>query len=135
MSASVCCENLVVEVFDTETKSCDADLFERLQFCFLQRARLTFERHFFRVRPAHVTIQTVDEIVQLFLAHVRRSAAAEIREPKLSTLEGRHAAVDLILLDERVEIDLDLGSVLVCVDFEVAEQAALPAERNVNIET
>ena len=99
MSATVGCENLVVEVFDTETESCDADLFECLQFCFLQRARLTFERHFFRVRPAHVTIQTVDEITQLFLADVRRRAAAEIRKPKLAPLERRHAAVKLILFD------------------------------------
>ena len=52
-----------------------------------------------------------------------------------ASLERRHAAVDLVLFDQSVEIDLDLGSVLVCVNFEIAEVTALPAERDVDVET
>jgi hypothetical protein len=36
----------------------------------LQRARFAFERHFFGVRPAHVTIKAVDQIMKLLLADV-----------------------------------------------------------------
>ena len=81
----------------------------------------------FRVFPTHVSIQTIDEIMQLLLTDVRWRAAAEVCKAKLPALERGHAAVELVLFDQRVEIDFDLGSVLVCVDFEVAEVAALPA--------
>src|SRR6185369_7436958 len=135
MRAPVSGENLVVEVFDTKTQSRDSDVFERFEFRFLDRARLTFERDFFRVRPTHVLIQSIDEIAQLFLADVRRRAATEICEPELPPCKGRHAAVKFVLFDQRVEIDLDLGGVLVSVDLEITEVAALPAEGNMNIET
>jgi hypothetical protein len=48
-------------------------------------------------------------------------------------LKSGAAAVEFILLNERIEINLDLRSILVCVDFEVAEFASLAAERDVNI--
>ena len=50
-------------------------------------------------------------------------------------MKRRHATVDLILLDESIKIDLDLGRILVCVNFEVTEVTTLPAERDVNIKT
>ena len=49
------------------------------------------------------------------------------------SLKRGRAAVEFVLFDQRVEIDLNLGGVLVGVDFEVTELAALAAERNVNI--
>ena len=70
MRAAVRGEDLIVEVFDTETETCDADVFECLEFCFVQRARLTLERYFLRVPPAHVSIETIDQIAQLFVADV-----------------------------------------------------------------
>src|SRR4051812_43158951 len=118
-------ENLVIKVFDAETQTRDADLLQRLQFRFLNRAGLTLERHFFSVLPTDVSIQTIDEISQLLVADVRRRAAAEVCKAKLPALKSGHATVELVLFDQRVEIDLDLRSVLVRVDFEVAEQAAL----------
>ena len=51
----------------------------------------------------------------------------------MTTLKSRHAAVEFVLFDQRVEIDFDLRGVLVGIDFEVTEEAALTAERNVNI--
>src|SRR5215217_2338939 len=135
MRATICREDFVVEVFDAKAQTRNADRFECFEFRFLNRAGLTLERYFFSVLPTDVSIQTIDEITQLLLTDVRRCAAAEVREAKLASLKRRHAAVELVLFDQRVEVDLDLGRVFVCVDFEVAEQAALPAERNVNVQT
>jgi hypothetical protein len=74
-----------------------------------------------------VTIQTLDEISELPVADVRRSAAAEVSETKLPSLNSSGAAVEFVLFDECVEIDFDLGSILVDVDFEITEEAALAA--------
>src|ERR1043165_6943868 len=135
MRATVGGEDLVVEVFDAETETRHADRFERFEFRLLQRPRLALESHFFCIAPTHVTIETFDKITQLLVADVRRSAAAEVSEAKLASCERRHTTVKLVLLDQRVEIDLDLGSVLIRVDFEVTEVTALATERNVNIKT
>ena len=80
-----------------------------------------------------MTIESFDQVVKLLFADVRRRAAAEVSKPQLPALKGAGAAVNLILLDQRVEIDLDLGGVLVGVDFEVTELAALAAKRNVEV--
>ena len=71
--------------------------------------------------------------MQLFIANVRRSAAAEIRKSKLSSLEGARPAVQFVFFNQGVEVDLDLGSILVRVDFEITKLAALPTERNVDV--
>src|SRR6185503_2060893 len=108
MRAAISGEDLIVEVFDTETQTRYADLFECFELPFLQRAGLTLKRHFFGVGPTHVSIESIDEIMQLTLADVRRRAAAEVREAQLATLKSRHTAVEFVLFDQRVEIDLDL---------------------------
>jgi hypothetical protein len=69
----------------------------------------------------------------LLFTYIRGSATAEVYEPKLTPLKGRAAAVELILLNERVEINLDLRSILVRVDLEIAEFAALATEGDVDI--
>src|SRR6185369_10894950 len=135
MRATICSEDFVVEVFDAKAQTRHADCFECFEFRFLNRAGLTLERYFFSVLPTDVSIQTTDEIPQLLLTDVRRCAAAEVCEAKLASLKPRAAAVELVLFDQRIEVDLDLRRVLVCVDFEVAEQAALPAKRNVKVQT
>jgi len=81
-----------------------------------------------------VLIQSIDEIAQLFFADVRRRAATKICESKLPPCKGGHATVKFVLFDQRVEINLDFGGVLVGVDFEITEVAALPAKGNMNIE-
>src|SRR5215212_9336870 len=135
MRTAICSEDLVVEVFDAEAQPCDADGFECFEFRLLNRARLTLERYLFSVLPTDVSIQAIDEIMQLLLTDVRRCAATEVCKAKLPALKRRHTAVKLVLFDQRIEIDLDLRRVLVCVDFEITEQAALAAKRNVNVET
>src|SRR5689334_14092870 len=133
MRATIGGEDLIVKVFDAETQTRHTDRFKRFEFRFLQRPRLAFKRDFFRVLPTHVTIETIDEITQLLLADVRRRATAEVSEAKLASFERRRATVKLVLFDQRVEIDLDLGGVLIRVDFEVTEMTALAAERDVDI--
>src|ERR1043165_3649519 len=135
MRAAVSGEYLVVEVLDAETETRHPDVLQRFEFRLVQRTRLALKRDLFRICPTHVPIQTLDEITQLPVADVRRSAAAELNETKSPSLKRSGAAVEFVLLDQRVEIDLDLGSVLVGVDLEVTKQAALAAERNVQIQT
>ena len=89
MRAAIRRENLVVEMFDAEAQSRDADLLERFELRFLQRARLAFEGDFFGVLPAHMAIESIDQVVQLLFADVRRRAAAEVGEPQLPALKAR----------------------------------------------
>src|SRR6185436_7371253 len=134
MRATVGGEDLIVEVFDPETETRHADRLERFEFRFLQRAGLTLESDLLRLVPTHVTIETIDEVTQLLVADVRRRAATEVRKAKLASCKRGHATVKLVLLDQRVEIRLDLGGVLVRVDFEVTKVTALATERNVDVE-
>src|SRR6185436_867645 len=97
MRATIEGENLIVEMFDTETKTSHADRLERFEFRLLQCSRLALESNFLCIAPAHVTIKTFNEITQLFIADVRRRAAAEVSKAKLAPFECRHAAVKLVL--------------------------------------
>src|SRR5678816_3409343 len=128
-------KDLVVEVFDTQAQTCHTDLFHRLQLRFLNRARFTLKRDFLRVLPTDMLVQTIDEITQLLLTDVRRRAATKISKAKLPSLKPEAAAVELVLFDQCVEVNLDLRRVLIGVDFEVTEQTALAAKRNVDVET
>src|SRR5258708_3993814 len=82
-----------------------------------------------------MTIQTIDQVVQLLFADVRRCAATEVSKAELPPLKGRRATKQLHLFDQSVEIDLNLVGIFVRVDFEIAKLAALAAERNVEVET
>src|SRR5262249_60347131 len=85
--------------------------------------------------PASTPIRSVRQIAELVCADFGWRADSEVGEPKLPPLLCGHAAVDFILLDQRVEIDLDLRSVLIRVDFEVTKFASLAAERDVYVKT
>ena len=54
---------------------------------FLQRAGFALKRDFFGILPTHVTVETVDQIVELLFADVRRRAAAEVGKPQLPPLK------------------------------------------------
>ena len=138
MRATVCGKDLIVEVFDAETNTRHADRLQRLEFRFLQRTWLALESHLFGIFPAHVTIQTVDQIMQLLVADIRGRAlrrGIRVLSPRmLPPLKRRHATVEFVLFDQRVEIDLDLRSVLICIDFEVTEVTAFATKRDVDVE-
>src|SRR5262249_33810662 len=105
------------------------------EFRLLQRSRLALESYFFSIVPTYVTIETIDEITQLLVADVRRCATSKVSKAKLTSCKRRHATVKLVLFNQRVEIDLNLRSVLIRVDFEVAKVTALATEGNVDVET
>ncbi len=134
MRATIGGQNVVVEMLDAEAQPRDADLFQRFELRFAQRPRLALEGDFFGVLPTHMPVETFDQITELLFADVRRRAAAEVSEPKLPALKSVRAAVDFILLDQRVQVSLNLRGVLVGVDFEVTKLAPLTAERDVNVE-
>src|SRR5262245_16285977 len=134
MGAAVSRQNVVIEMLDAEAQSRDADLFQRFELRFAERARLALERDFFGVLPTHMPVESVHQRAKLLFADVGRRAAPEVGQPELPPLQCGHAAVDFILFDQRVEIDLDLRSVLVRVDFEVTEFAPLAAEGDVDVQ-
>src|SRR5215510_6253348 len=133
MSAAVGGQNVVVEMFDAEAQSRDADFFQRFELRFAERARLALECDLFGVLPTHMPVESFHEIAKLLFADIGRRAAAEVGQPELPPLQSGHAAVDFILPDQRVQIDLDLRSVLVSVDFEITKFAPLAAERDVYV--
>src|SRR5262245_51619717 len=92
-------KNLVIEMFDTKTQTRNADLFQRLKLVLVDGAGFTFKRDLFGVSPAHMTVQTIDQIAQLFVADIRRSAATKIRKAKLASLKRSGAAVEFVLLN------------------------------------
>ncbi len=70
-----------------ETQSRDADLFQRFELRFLQRAGLALESDFFGILPTHVAIEAIDQVMKLLFADVRRRAAAEVSEAQLPPLK------------------------------------------------
>src|SRR6185295_14068886 len=80
-----------------------------------------------------MSVETVNQVVELLFADVGRRAAAKVSKSQLSSLKSAGAAVAFHLLDESIEIDANLFGVLVCIDFEIAKLATLAAKRNVQI--
>ena len=70
MSPTVLFQDRVIKVLDAQAQTRHADLFERLDLGFGQRARLAFERDFFGLVPTDVGSQAIDQRVQL-LAQLR----------------------------------------------------------------
>ena len=98
------------------------------------RARLALERDLFGVVPRAARVQPADESLQLLRRQERRRAAAEVDEVELAAGHCRRRGVELPLPREQIEILLDLARILVGVDPEVTEMAALPAERDVQVQ-
>jgi hypothetical protein len=74
------------------------------------------------------------EVLKLVNREIAGSAPAEIDELRLPSGEVGGPGVTLELAEAGVEVGVDLGRVLVRVDAEVAEVAALPAEGDVEID-
>ena len=108
---------------------------DRRQLGLGQRARLALERDLLGAAPRRDRGQPLDQ--RLRAAASRGTTACRRRSRRSSS--GRPAIagcsrVQLPLAREHVEIVRDLLRVLVGVDAEVAEVAALPAERDVEVE-
>src|SRR5690606_7968316 len=112
----------------------DADLADRLELRLLERAGLALESDLGGVLPAQLLGQTIDERAELRRADVGWRPAAEIDEIHASTANRGRLPQGANLGAQGREIALDLAAVLVRVDLEVAELAALAAERDVDVE-
>ena len=78
--------------------------------------------------------QPLHQAAQLPHRQERRRAAAEVDEVERPPVDRRIGVVELPLARHHVEIFFDFLRVLVGVDAEIAEVAALPAERDVQVQ-
>ena len=101
-----------------------------------QRARLALERDFFGARPT--ASSRVQRVRRAARAGASREMTACRRRSRRNRAGGRRwpacGAYSSHSRAEQIEVALDLACVLVGVDAEVAEMAALPAERNVQVQ-
>ena len=132
--ASVQLQDVVVEVLDAETEPRDAHVANRGELGLGERARLALERDLASGRPRRCGRQPVDQPPELPDREERRRAAAEIDEVERPPGDGRLPGVQLPLPPQHIEVRLDLRRVLVRVNPEVAEMAALAAERDVEVQ-
>ena len=127
-------QDVVVEMLDAETEPRDAHPANRAELRLGERPGLALERDLARGRPRRDRRQAINETLELPDRQERRRAAAEIDEVERPPGDGRLPGVQLPLPPQNIEVRLDLGRVLVRVDPEVAEVAALAAERNVEVQ-
>ena len=73
-------------------------------------------------------------MLELIDRQIRRCAAAEVDEVRFAAADERLRGVQAQFLEDRVDVSLDLGRILVRIDLEVAEVTALSAKRDVNVE-
>ena len=110
------------------------DLPDRAQLGLGQRSRLALEGDLRGRVPRQRPLQAGSQRLEVAGAYVGGGAAAEVDEPQLAAGDPGGAGVQLHLARHRVEVLPDLRGVLVDVDAEVAELAALAAERHVQVE-
>src|SRR5690606_30379589 len=122
------------EVLDAEAEPRDAEAPDRLQLRLRERARLALERDLLGRVPRGDRGETPDERLELARREERRRAAAEVDEVQRPARDGGPGGVELPLAREQVEVVGDLLRVAIGVDAEVAEVAALPAERDVQVQ-
>ncbi len=133
MRASVGGEDLVVEVFDAKAEPGHAEPADDAKLGLGQRARLALERDLRRVTPGRGRGQPVHQSFELAGRQKRRRAAAEVDKVDRPPGKDRQARVQLPLARQHVEIRAHFLGVLVGVHPEVAEVAALAAERDVQV--
>src|SRR5262249_24238338 len=134
MCSTVLLEDVVVAVVDAEAEAGDAKLLESFKLVLLQRARLALEGDFFSAVKGEHGAESLEEPAQLTGAQIRGRAAGEVDELQAAAADDRQLRIELHFLEQGVEVGLDVARVLVGVDAEIAELAALAAERDVQIE-
>src|SRR5438034_1234796 len=73
-------------------------------------------------------------MLELIDGQIRRRAAAKVDEVRFAPADKRFRGVQAQFLEDRVDVSLDLGGILVRIDLEIAEVTALPAKRDVDVE-
>ena len=99
----------------------------------LKCARLALEGHLAGRLPVPVLVDAGDEPLELLVTEIGRRAAAEVDELELAPPQPLVSRIQRDLTRQGGEIALDLVGVLVGVDAEVAEPAALAAKRDVQV--
>ena len=135
MGPAVFLQDLVAEVLHAQAQTRDAQLAQRVHLRFGQRPRFTFKGDLFGLVPVDVAPQPVDERRELFGAEEGGRAAAEIDEAKRAIAHAGQLTQQLDLARQRCQVGFDLSRHLVRVHPEIAELAALAAERNVQVQT
>src|SRR5262249_5391283 len=133
VGAAVVLENLRLEVLDTQAEPRDAVLSQHLQLVLLKRAGFALEGDFASTVPRHDRSQASHEAVELRGAQIRWRAAAEVDVVERPASDAGPGRQQFYLLQDGIEIDFDVLGVLVGVDAEVTELAALPAEWDVQV--
>ncbi len=97
-------QNLVIEMLDAQAEPGHADLLDRLELGFLERARLAFEGDFPGRVPVPVVVDPLDQALELCIAQVRRRAAAEVDEFELPAAKPAPVGIQRDLARQGVEI-------------------------------
>ena len=134
VGAAVVAQDIVVEIFDAQAETGDADCADRFQFGFGQGARLAFEGDLGGVVPRQGGLESVCQRAEVAGADIGGRAAAEVDKVQRSVRDGGQMRIVLDFARQGVEIGLDLVGVLVGIDAEIAELATLAAEGNVEVE-
>jgi hypothetical protein len=127
-------EDAIVEVLDPEAQPRHAHAPDGGELGVRECPWLALERDFLGAGPGRDRRQSPHQTLQLLRREKRRRAAAEVHEVQRPSGDRRQLAVQLPFATEYVEVVADLLRVLVCIDPEIAEVAALPAEGNVQVE-
>ena len=134
VGTSVQFQNRVVEMLDAQAQAGHADRLDGFELAPFERSRLALESYFARMRPAKVFGDTLDQTCELFTAQKGGRSAAKVDEVKRPIRQGGAAAVEGALTYQGIAVDVDVLRILVRVDAEIAELAALAAEWNVDIQ-
>ena len=135
MRAPVDFQNVIVEVLDAKAQARHAHVANGLELVVRERAWLGLEGDFLRRVPRQQRFHTVAEKLQLALGQIARRAAAEVEEARLAPADDGLARVSREFFQHRINVATDRRRIFVRIDLEVAEVAALPAERNVRVES
>src|SRR5262249_17769035 len=120
VGAPVHFKNLVIKVLDAETQSRYSHFLECFELVLLKRSRLALKSHLLGVIPGNVLVKAISETLELQGAQVRRGAAAKIHVLKRPASYNRQPAIKLNLFDQGFDIRLDIASILIRVNAEVA---------------
>src|SRR6516225_8327198 len=133
MRPSIDLQDVVVEIFHSQAEAGHAEVANGFKFVSGQRARLAFERNLFSLVPWQQSLHAVSQMPELLDRQVRRRAAPEIDEIKLASADKLPASVELKLAQNRIEVFPNLGGILVRIDFEITEVAALATKGDVDV--
>src|SRR5437762_337008 len=98
-----------------------------------QRAWFAFESDFLRFIPRQQRFHAVGQMPELIDGKVRWRPTAKINEVRLAPAHKWLPRIDRQLAQYSLEITTNSCRILVRINFEITEVAALPAKGNMNV--